>query len=505
MRHFTMALCLLLAAGLTSCIRPRSDADDMQEAGREDEFDAREPQPPPVVAARNPNVAIWLNTADGMRYVWIQPGTFMLGCSPGDSECTADERPAQQVTIAEGFWMGQTPVTQWSFEWVTRNNVSHHRPGNRPFLPVERVTWDEAAGYCKQIGGRLPTEAEWEYAARGGTTGARYGDIDAIAWYKGNSGGFTHEVGQKQPNAFGLYDMLGNVMVWTADWCNDSRLLLGSGLMHNKMRSVRGASAFESAHNVRVSDRTIDPPGRRFYGVGFRCVANFPQAPHNVLSTEPEPGPTGITRVNAKNGLKYGWIGRGTFTLGCSPGDTDCSGDEKPPQQAIVAKGFWMGQTAVTQAAYQRITGKNPTVVFSRGPDLPVVSVTWADADSFCRQTGGRLPTETEWEYAARGGIAASRYGELDAIAWYETNSGRKMQKVGQKQPNAYGLYDMLGNVEQWTADLYDAHWYHEAATTKRTVRGGSIFNASKSIRVSMRSGRTPDSWPDVGFRCVEE
>jgi formylglycine-generating enzyme required for sulfatase activity len=287
MRYSTMALCLLLATGMISCLRPKSDAEDMQEAGTEDEFDAREPQPPPVVGVQSPNAAIWLNKADGMRYVWIEPGTFMLGCSPGDSECTDDEKPARSVTIPEGFWMGQTPVTQWSFEWVTRSNLSHHRPGNRPFLPVERVTWDEAASYCKQIGGRLPTEEEWEYAARGGSAGARYGELNAIAWYKGNSGGFTHEVGQKLPNGFGLYDMLGNVMVWTADWCNDSRLLTGSGLLHNRMRSVRGASAFEGADDVRVSDRTLDPPGRRFYGIGFRCVASFPDVPHSVLPAEP--------------------------------------------------------------------------------------------------------------------------------------------------------------------------------------------------------------------------
>ncbi|MGA2963830.1 MAG: SUMF1/EgtB/PvdO family nonheme iron enzyme [Candidatus Korobacteraceae bacterium] len=93
--------------------------------------------------------------------------------------------------------------------------------------------------------------------------------------------------------------------------------------------------------------------------------------------------------------------------------------------------------------------------------------------------------TEAEWEYAARGGTATPRYGELDAIAWHEANSGRKMQNVGQKQPNAYGLYDMLGNVEQWTADLYDARWYHEAGTTKRTVRGGSVSSEPKFVRAS--------------------
>ncbi|MGO9227661.1 MAG: formylglycine-generating enzyme family protein [Bryobacteraceae bacterium] len=507
MRQTATALLLLLTATLMSCGHRESD-EDITIAGEEDEFDAKLPEPPPVVeAAHSPTVAVWLNQGEGMRYVWIEPGTFMLGCSPGDTNCYDDEKPARQVTIPEGFWMAQTPVTQWSYEWITRVNLSHHRPRNRPFLPVERVTWDEAASYCKQIGGRLPTQEEWEYAARGGTTRLRYGDLDTIAWYEGNSSRASHEVGQKQPNPFGLYDMLGNVAAWTADWYNDDRAIPfnGSGLLHNRWREVRGAAWGESAADVRVSIRNAHTPGTRSSAIGIRCVANFPNAPHNVLSTEPEPQPTGTSRVNAKNGLTYVWIGRGKFTMGCSPADADCAGDEKPPQEVIVPKGFWMGKTVVTQAAYQRITGRNPVVVFSTGPNLPVVNVTWDEAASYCRKTGGRLPTEAEWEYAARGGTATPRYGELDAIAWHEQNSGRKMQKVGQKQPNAYGLYDMLGNVEQWTADLYDAHWFHESGTTQRTVRGGSVFSGPKFVRVSVRSGRNPDDWPDVGFRCVEE
>jgi len=130
-----------------------------------------------------------------------------MGCSPGD-ECPDDEKPTRLVQIEKGFWLGQTPVTQAAWKKVKGDHPSHFRGD---LLPVERVTWYDANEYCKAFGGRLPTEQEWEYAARAGTTGARYGDLDSVAWYDKNSGETKHPVGLKQPNAWGLYDMLGNV------------------------------------------------------------------------------------------------------------------------------------------------------------------------------------------------------------------------------------------------------------------------------------------------------
>jgi formylglycine-generating enzyme required for sulfatase activity len=218
------------------------------------------PSKPPVAApsaGARPG-ATKINPKDGLTYVWIPPGKFMMGCSPGDTGCFENEKPAREASIAEGFWLGQTPVTQQAYQRVTGQNPSHFRGAN---LPVETVNWDEAQNYCQAIGGRLPTEAEWEYAARAGSAGARYGDPDKIAWHWGNSGGRTHEVGQKLPNAFGLFDMLGNVWQWTADWYTQGQ-----------ERAVRGGSWQNDPSLVRVSRRARAVGPDSLIVVGFRCV-----------------------------------------------------------------------------------------------------------------------------------------------------------------------------------------------------------------------------------------
>jgi formylglycine-generating enzyme required for sulfatase activity/tRNA A-37 threonylcarbamoyl transferase component Bud32 len=224
--------------------------------------------PPATIAAGAKKV----NPKDGLTYVWIPPGTFRMGCSPGDNECFDDEKPANQVTITKGFWLGQTPVTQQAYQRATGQNPSYFKGTN---LPVETVTWDESRAYCAATGGRLPTEAEWEYAARAGSTGARYGNLDEIAWDLGNSGGKTHEVGQKLANGFGLYDMLGNVWQWVADGYGNypsGAQSDPSGSATSRFRALRGGSWVSNARFARVSLRYRYVPGVRLYNIGLRCV-----------------------------------------------------------------------------------------------------------------------------------------------------------------------------------------------------------------------------------------
>ena len=228
----------------------------------------------PVLPPGPPPGSTKVNPKDGLTYVRIAPGTFTMGCSPGDAECYDDEKPAHQVTIANGFWMGQTPVTQEAYERVVGSNPSHFKGAK---LPVETVSWTDASSYCKKVEMRLPTEAEYEYAARGGTTGGRYGDLDQIAWYGNSSGGTTHPVGLKQANAFGLFDMLGNVWEWVADWF--ARYPAGSqrdpgGPAPTQYRVLRGGSWYNASGSARASLRKWVGPEVRSSGFGLRCAGN---------------------------------------------------------------------------------------------------------------------------------------------------------------------------------------------------------------------------------------
>jgi formylglycine-generating enzyme required for sulfatase activity len=213
-----------------------------------------------------------VNPADGLEYAWIPPGRFLMGCSPGDVECNDYERPAHPVEITRGFWMGRTEVTQAAYRRLMGINPSYFKGEDRP---VETITWDEAKAYCEKAGGRLPTGAEWEYAARGGTTGARYGDVDAIAWHHGNSGRQTHPVGIKEPNRFGLYDMIGNVWEWTADWSADYQAgesVDPKGPASGSERVLRGGGWDYNAGSSRASNRGRLPTDGRLVSVGCRCA-----------------------------------------------------------------------------------------------------------------------------------------------------------------------------------------------------------------------------------------
>jgi formylglycine-generating enzyme required for sulfatase activity len=453
--------------------------------------------------------AVKVNVKDGQRYRWIPAGFFQMGCSNGDIECFNNEKPVRIVTITKGFWIGETEVTQAAYEKVTGQNRSVSKSAK---LPVENVSWHEAQSYCQAAGMRLPTEAEWEYAARAGSDQSRYGELGAVAWYGGNSEGRTHEVGQKAANVWGLYDTLGNVWEWMADWYVEVHPANSEadpgGPSSGEYRSTRGGNFRADARSVRVSVRRRDVPGRRSPFTGFRCVESE-LMPRTIVA--PVAMSTPKTQVNPRDGLTYAWIPAGTFWMGCSPGDTQCAPNESPRRQVTITKGFWMGQTEVTREAYQRVLGR------ARGDSseyrLPVGNVTWDQAQGYCSVVGMRLPTEAEWEYAARAGSTAPRYGDLNEVAWWSGDSGGKAHEVAGKQPNANGLYDMLGNHREWVADWFDAEYYGTAPGSDppgpgsgqaRVQRGGAWPGTEDRLRASTRIWSPPRALERTnGFRCA--
>jgi formylglycine-generating enzyme required for sulfatase activity len=191
------------------------------------------------------------------------------------------------VTISQPFYLGSHPVTQAQWEAVMGSNPS--RFGGKPEHPVEGVSWDEVQQFLQRLNARrdgniyrLPSEAQWEYACRAGSTGAYcFGDdeeqLGAYAWYDDNSGGMTHPVGQKQPNAWGLYDMHGNVWEWVQDWHGPytaESVTDPSGPTTGAHRVVRGGGWGRPAQGARSADRLWDRPGNRLVSLGFRCLSS---------------------------------------------------------------------------------------------------------------------------------------------------------------------------------------------------------------------------------------
>jgi formylglycine-generating enzyme required for sulfatase activity len=224
--------------------------------------------------------------------------------------------------------------------------------------------------------------------------------------------------------------------------------------------------------------------------------------------------------------------------MGCVPNDSECRKWEKPRRRVELSKGFWLGKAPVTVGAYKRFaksTGRSmpPPPSFNENwslEDHPVVNVSWNDAVTFCEWTGGRLPTEAEWEYAARGGNNELKYPWGDMATHERANYGKDpccgglaegrdrwetTSPAGSFEPNGFGLVDMVGNVFQWCADYFDPESPREAARDPRgpskggvgrVFRGASWASASQGLRVSRRDvlGRNEaDRRDEIGFRCA--
>jgi formylglycine-generating enzyme required for sulfatase activity len=245
-------------------------------------------------------------------------------------------------------------------------------------------------------------------------------------------------------------------------------------------------------------------------------------------------------RLTNSIGMKLTYVPAGTFSMGSPHSEPDRYPDEGPQHPVAITRPFYLGTYPVTQRQYTAVMGQNPSYFQEArggGPDHPVERVSWSDAVEFCRRLSDlpeeraagrayRLPTEAEWEYACRAGTGAPfHYGEALSSRLANFN-GRypyggavrgpnleQTSRVGSYQPNAFGLYDMHGNVWEWCQDYYDQHYYRKspredppgpAAGAMRVVRGGSCCNIGRFCRSAYRFGVGPGNRDlDVGLRVV--
>jgi formylglycine-generating enzyme required for sulfatase activity len=460
-----------------------------------------------------------------LEFTQIPAGSFLMGCSRGDVQCNGIELPAHRVTISKPFALAKYEVTQGQYQSVMGTNPSRFKGESN--LPVDAVSWTDALEFVNRLNMkkdgyhyRLPTEAEWEYAARGGSTGATPNDLNAIGWVAENSGGKAHLVGQKQANAWGVYDMIGNV----TEWVQDTSGMYFSGAQTDPKgpaseitsRIVRGGSWRSVAgKDARMSSRINYAKSSGDDFIGFRVARDAiePPAPRGGSREAVAPAPKNAPLAFVK-------IAAGTFMMGCSPGDFLCTSIERPAHSVTISKAFELGKYEVTQEQYLAVMGKNPSN-FQGESNLPVEQVSWLDAQEFLTRMNAkrnghryRLPSEAEWEYAARAGSTAAGTGLLDAMAWDDSNSGGKTHPVGQKQPNAWGVYDMIGNVWEWVQD--DAALYSAAAQTDpvsraparmgNMARGASWADIITYVRLSYRLDLGwSERYFNGGFRIVRE
>jgi formylglycine-generating enzyme required for sulfatase activity len=242
----------------------------------------------PIEAPVTQNVAlepIFTNSV-GMEFVLIPAGIPMIASLESDKEALAYQKPAHRVTISQPFYLGKYPVTQAQWVAVMGSNPSYFT--GSPNLPVKTVSWDDTQKFLHKLNEleghedyRLPTEAQWGYACRAGTETPRYRpEIEAITWHDANSNNHTHPVGQKLPNAWGLYDMLGNVREWchdgsrsyTADEVIESRGSTDTGVY----RGVRSRGRINSTRGRRTSLGSWYDPNYRAALLSFRCASSGP-------------------------------------------------------------------------------------------------------------------------------------------------------------------------------------------------------------------------------------
>jgi WD40 repeat protein/formylglycine-generating enzyme required for sulfatase activity len=494
-----------------------------------------------------------------LEMMLIPAGKFKMG-SPKSELGRRPDETQHEVTLTKPYYMGKYEVTQEQWEVVMGNKPSSTKEVK---LPVTKVSWEDCQEFIKKLnaktngGYRLPTEAEWEFACRAGTTAA-YSVGDNLT--KGDAsinGDSTKAVGSYKPNAFGLYDMHGNVWEWCEDWKADypaGAVIDPKGAATGEYRILRGGRFGFGPSDSRSANRDNYgvTPDSSFADGGFRLArsinskdlletdikelflkeikeqeekakkeqeekakkeaeAKLKKEAEDAKVKEAQKKAAMILNkeVEVKTELEKGinlemvLIPAGKFIMGSPVSEKNHRKDETE-HEVTLTKPFYMGKYEVTQEQYEAMMGNNPSKI--KGAKLPVTEVSWLDCQEFIKKLnaktngGYRLPTEAEWEYACRAGTTTA-YSFGDSITKDEANVawGTSTKMVGSYKPNAFGLYDMHGNVWEWCED-WKADYPKEsvidpkgpATGQYRLLRGGSFTGAGSHSRAANWWGTLP-------------
>lgn len=461
--------------------------------------------------------------------VGVGGGTFQMG------DNNTYDKPVHEVSLSS-FCIGQTEVTQNLWYAVMGYKPTKYGSQWSSYLgmgdtyPVYYVSWDDCQEFIAKLNEmtglefRMPTEAEWEFAARGGkkSKGYKYSGSNAIAdvaWYKTKAGLGVYGVARKEPNELGIFDMTGNVYEWCSDWYGNytsDAQINPTGPETGERRVYRGGSTNSQQSECLVSYRSSGEPEWRGWPAGLRLVVSgklpdkYSTSGNQSDDEEEEEGVQKFTVGNVS--FKMVRVDGGTFQMG---GNSTGVNDASPVHQVSLTT-YSIGQTEVTQALWTAVMGQNSLWTDGVYDDLPAYQLSWNDCQDFIAKlnemTGQkfRMPTEAEWEYAARGGSKSQGYlysggNYIDDVAWYADNSSG-FNIVAKKQPNELGIYDMSGNVYEWCNDWYDIYTSDaqfnptgpSSSGTSTTgiymhvMRGGSSFSTSSECVVSARSKAAP-------------
>ena len=479
----------------------------------------------------DPCLVVKVNDTLSINMMCVEGGTFTKGKGENAHEVTLSDYYISECELTQAQWeavMGEIP-----------HNGFYHIEKYGDNYPMSGISLMECQAFVDKLNAmtdmhfRIPTEAEWEYAARGGKKSRGYtyagsNDIDEVAIYAGTvrldeNGEVIYApepVMTRKPNELGIYDMSGNLAEWVNDW--------NGAYMHNLYPQINPSgnmvSGSQSPHAATENCPSTNSHTVHYVGGCWTQAAYQCEVAHkfnlNILPTRKLNG-VGLRLVlSDEEPFKMVYVDDTTrIVLRPVKGGTFMMGQGENAHEVTLSD-YYMSECEVTQHLWKAVMGNIPTG--NKNPSHPVGQVTYADCQDFITKLNNltglyfQLPTEAEWEYAAMGGNKSHGYiysgsNTIDDVAWYDQNSENTLHNVGAKQPNELGIYDMSGNAWEWCADYHGKYTAENqinpqgpAAGTDRVLRSGSFRTTADRCTNKHRQARDAD-YPDshISFRLV--